>query len=612
MTPYRICIVGGGPRTTGLIERISANAPGAALDIDIVEPYEAGAGRVWRQGQSPLMWMNSRAGEVTMFTDDSVRCEGPIRPGPTLADWAQRIAPDLRLAPDLAAEARHVTAETFATRRLCGAYLQWCLRRALAGMPASVRVRTHAARAIGLREAAGGQLIALSTGDSVEADAVVLAQGNIDGIPAPPGSARLAPGYTADLDLTGLRPGQDVLVSGLGLAFIDLMALVTEGRGGRFSRSGDGVLRYLPSGGEPRLWAGSRRGVPYLPKPDPRRFGDQPDRPRFVTAASIRAAIADGTLWQLACKEMAWAYYLELATGHRRVRGDWLDFDRRFAALPWASPAMAALVASRVPDPADRLDLDAVAAPLAGRTFGSVDSLSTWMYGHVLANVRRAHDPRASAWAGIIRALIGIGVELTDLLSDSPELVTADTARRLGALSRLGAFIGSGPPPTRLEQLAALTEAGIVRFLGAGLITGVDTDGPYADSASLPGLRVRGAALVEARLPDDDVIRGGDPLLASMVAAGTGRAEDPDQGRLVVCPSTFRVVSAGGHRHPRRIALGSFATAGRLGAFSRPGMNEAFFRQNDTVARQLLELARRDDAVVTQTANPVRSASIAA
>lgn len=87
-----LVIVGAGPRGTGLIERIAANAPelyeGRRLDIHLVDPYPPGGGRIWRHDQSPLLWMNSMAEDVTMFTDDTVQQEGPIRPGPALHAWA--------------------------------------------------------------------------------------------------------------------------------------------------------------------------------------------------------------------------------------------------------------------------------------------------------------------------------------------------------------------------------------------------------------------------------------------------------------------------------------------------------------------------------------------
>src|SRR6185436_16402200 len=71
----------------------------------------------------------------------------------------------------------------------------------------------------------------------------------------------------ADLDLSPIAPDEPVLLRGLGLNFFDHMALLTQGRGGRFSGEG-ASLRYHPSGREPRLYAGSRRGVPYQARGD--------------------------------------------------------------------------------------------------------------------------------------------------------------------------------------------------------------------------------------------------------------------------------------------------------------------------------------------------------
>ncbi|MFH8753565.1 FAD/NAD(P)-binding protein, partial [Streptomyces rimosus] len=68
-----VVLVGAGPRGTGLVERLAANAPelygAASLDLHLVDPPPPGGGRVWRRDQSPLLWMNSMAEDVTMFTD---------------------------------------------------------------------------------------------------------------------------------------------------------------------------------------------------------------------------------------------------------------------------------------------------------------------------------------------------------------------------------------------------------------------------------------------------------------------------------------------------------------------------------------------------------------
>ena len=57
-----------------------------------------------------------------------------------------------------------------------------------------------------------------------------------------------------------------VIIRGLGLSFFDLMSRLTEGRGGQFQKAPDGLLVYHPSGREPHIFAGSRRGFPYRAK----------------------------------------------------------------------------------------------------------------------------------------------------------------------------------------------------------------------------------------------------------------------------------------------------------------------------------------------------------
>ena len=86
-----VVFVGGGPRTAGILERLAANRPellDAPFDIHVIEPHTAGSGRIWRYEQHPGLMLNSAAADVTMFTDGSVSCEGPVADGPALVDWA--------------------------------------------------------------------------------------------------------------------------------------------------------------------------------------------------------------------------------------------------------------------------------------------------------------------------------------------------------------------------------------------------------------------------------------------------------------------------------------------------------------------------------------------
>ena len=208
----RIAVVGAGPVGVGLAERLLANAGeligDLACEIVLIDPCPPGAGRVWRTDQSPLMRMNSLARDVTLFPGESVRCDGPARPGPALDEWAAATAagllpplPDPRLAEDL----REVAPGTFATRRLQGEYLSWFLGHVTAHAPSSVRVGCRTGRAIDLIEGPDGtQSVRLADGTRIEADAVVLALGHLD---ARPGGGHAEPAaFAAENGLLYLRP----------------------------------------------------------------------------------------------------------------------------------------------------------------------------------------------------------------------------------------------------------------------------------------------------------------------------------------------------------------------------------------------------------------------
>lgn len=104
LATFTLAIVGAGPRGVGVLERLSANAPellgGRRLVVHLIDPFPPGAGRVWRYEQSPLLRMNSMPEDVTVFTDESVRIDGPVRPGPSLIEWV-RLVRDGRIGWDV-------------------------------------------------------------------------------------------------------------------------------------------------------------------------------------------------------------------------------------------------------------------------------------------------------------------------------------------------------------------------------------------------------------------------------------------------------------------------------------------------------------------------------
>ncbi|GAA1293629.1 FAD/NAD(P)-binding protein [Pseudonocardia aurantiaca] len=623
-----IAIVGAGPRGVGILERIGASAPellaaGGPLDVHLVDPYPAGAGRIWRHQQSPLLAMNSMAADVTMFTDSSVVCDGPIRPGPSFWEWAQHLQdfgeppalPPEGVGPELAAELAAVTASTFPSRRLQSAYLGWVLREVIADLPPGVRVHLHATRATGLTEDGPTQVLHLEGAPPLLVDVVVLASGHLDAAPTPGeqalveraaelGLRYLPPEQTTDSDLSVLKPGETVLVRGLGLAFIDLVVLLFEGRGGRFEPDGDG-LRYVPSGAEPRLVAGSPRGATYHSKTHYALRADRPPLPRFFGPDVVDALIASGgpvelrdQAWPLMAKEIAWGWYHELFLGHPgRVRVPWAEFAARYAELDWDSPAMAALLADAVPDPVDRIDFTALDRPLDGLRARDLAALQPLVRERIAEDLRQHVDPAHTPHLGAFVAMLSVYGETTRLAGSG---VLSQRSRAFDLAWWQGFFnsVASGPPGFRVRELLALSRAGFVDFLGAGMWVDV-ADGEFrAGSATLEGAPpVTARVLVDARLPEPSASRTGDPLLAALVRDGVVSEDvltDTDgtvlrnTGLIRVRPADGAVVDAAGRVHPRLFAVGPHTTVKVAGAFTRPGMNAQSLRYNDAVARAVL------------------------
>ncbi|AXG77109.1 FAD/NAD(P)-binding protein [Streptomyces paludis] len=614
VTPSLV-VIGAGPRGTGFLERIAANArslyAGRRLDIHLVDPYPPGGGRIWRRDQSPLLWMNSMAEDVTMYTDDSVALAGPVREGPALHEWAAAAGSESGDGGDvedvLGAERAALTGQSFPTRRLQSAYLGWVYEQAVAALPPGVTVHLHPTSALRVSGPRGGRQRVWLAGraEPLTADLVVLTLGHLDGEPDAQqrelaefarrhGLLHLPPDFTSDSDLSALPAGEPVLTRGFGLAFVDLMVLVTEGRGGRWTGSDQedgGGLVYHPSGREPVLYVGSRRGVPYHSKIGYTLDGERPPLPRFLGPAQVDALLARDEpadhrrdVRPLIDKELGFAHYHRLFHAHpERTRGGWTAFEKAYAAAT-GGPELAALVAGAVPDPADRLDLGVLDRPLRGRGFASYDALQDGLRDYIAADLARRHDPSHSADLAVFYALLSVYGQLIRL---------GDAGDPDGRWHGFFSYLASGPPGPRLRQLLALSRAGVVRFLGPDTAIEADDErGVFrATSPAVPGEYVEARALVEARLPDPSPARTRSPLLRALYEEGA--AVTSSAGLVRVDPDDGRLLERDGTPHPRRFALGPFTTARSSGAFTRPRTGGPAFRQNDATARAALTLLAR-------------------
>ncbi|MCT9870993.1 FAD/NAD(P)-binding protein [Paenarthrobacter aurescens] len=622
-----IAFVGGGPRTAGVLERLAANRPvlfDGPLHIHVIEPHQPGSGRIWRYDQSPGLLLNSTAADVTMFTDSSVACDGPSVDGPGLSTWAAgvldgsiRDVPSFE--PHLLAQLRSLTPASFPTRQLQSKYLEWFFGRAVSALGPEVTVTVHRETATAVSAASGGghddgpHRVRLASGTEVVADVVVYALGHTDSLPDPE-SARLTgfaarhggfhapPSYTTDVDYSAIEPGQDVIVAGMGLAFVDLLVLLFEGRGGRFEERPDGELDYVPSGAEPRVWAGSRRGVPYHSKISSVLRGEPIARPRYFTAEAIDALLAEHQeldfrkhLWPLIAKDAGYAYYRELFTGYpSRVLGTWTSFESRFDTVDWYSAAREDLVNFSVPDSALRLDLENLDHPLSGCAFADHDTVQRSVAAYIQNDLNLRTSPDHSETLALFTALLFVYMDLGRLVPQ--ERLNARSQQAIhGWWHGFFSFVDSGPPSHRLREMLALHRAGFLKFLGPGMwVRADDAVGRFvAGSFQSPGV-VDASAYIEARLPSASVERSANPALADLHDAGLGTEQRlltsegaHSTGKLLVS-GNHEVLSPVGTSQRGLFAVGPWTSGWGAGAFARPNTNAAPFRENDALARRIL------------------------
>lgn len=595
----RTALIGAGPRGTSVLERLLANwAPDVAdatLHIDVVDPYPAGPGHVWRPGQSRLYLMNTQSFYPTVIPEDPA-VAAPLA-GDTFDRWRARQhgQPQASLTAEERAEIARLGSADFPSRALYGRYLRCTLDALLARLPPGVSVEFHETTAVSVRHAVTGSApgpspapraagsapraagaatgvaprrdprgrfdVELADGAVLAVDSVVLALGHLESRLNPEqrelkaaaeelGLLYLPPAAPADVDWSRVPPAEPVLVRGMGLNFFDVMGQLTEGRGGAFVTGRDGRLDYQPSGREPIIIAGSRRGTPYraksalsgyYPSAVTLRYCTESAVARFA-GAGIRPAF-DHDLWPLLHRDAIWAYYSTLA----RCRPEALFTDaavflpaleeslrpHAHSAAKWED-AVDTEIAAHV-RPAHRLDLLGLAAPLAGRSFGTRTELDAAVVEYLLDDARRSARAEDDPVKMAIGALHHGRAVLKAAVADGGITDESWVAGLRGWFEAFVEGLASGPPALRAEQLAALARAGVVRFVGpdpkfsvdrkAGTFTASSpwVGGGGAGGGGALGEAVAARTLIEALAPTNRVTMNESPLLEQLLGEGLVR-----------------------------------------------------------------------------------------
>jgi FAD-NAD(P)-binding len=603
-----VAIVGCGPRGLSILERLLIRLSGHTRLREVViwaiEPVEHGSGRVWRTEQPDWYAANATAAEVTAQSTDTVLPGGPS----TLVGWAAREG------------GSQLSAQDYPARRRYGQYLHDTFRQLCVSAPLGVRVRPVFGTATALIRVGGELRLCIDYGArELRVDKVVLATGHSS---LEPDTAHLllsdhahrhqsavciGPGIAADMPLDEIPSGSTVAVRGLGLTFYDVVRALSVGRGGAFGQS-QGRLRYVPSGREPRVIAGSRGGLPFLARAKLTEPAELAPRPVVLTAQRLRElrATAEATrgsaqldfaaqIEPLIEAELEHAYYRCIV---RRQCGD-RQADRFTADfIASGKDAVAAHALHGVPP----IDMAKLARPFADQTFDSAAMFRHRLLWLLRADVRRAEvgltrDPVKAASEALrsLRPALPDVVDFGGLLPESQR----DFLTRWVPMSFL---LSAGPPAAHVDQLVALIEAGVVDVIGpqarfaADEKTGLFT----VDSAVVGGPARAAHVLLDARAPGADLRHDRNPLLRQMLADGMISEYvnvDPvsrttfHTGGLAITRSPYRVIDGRGQSDPDIYAIGVVTQNTRwftqVGT-GRPGRDSPFCRDADAIAQDVL------------------------
>ncbi|MFJ4655861.1 FAD/NAD(P)-binding protein [Nocardia sp. NPDC088792] len=619
------CLVGAGPRGLSVLERLIANAeeflpPGARLRIHVVDP-QPGSGRVWRPDQPSELLMNTVAAQVTLFTDESVRMNGPVVPGPSLYEWATDPA---HHSPEEFANSCGLGPNSYPTRALYGRYLKWVLHTVIGRSSPRVSICLHRQRAVRLDDDPHGrQVVHLDDATVLRAmDAVILAQGHLPATPTPQ-ERRLAefadrhrlsyvlPGNPADSDLTGIGAGEPTLLRGLGLNFFDYLALLTVGRGGFFEHAGDTLL-YHRSGREPLLFAGSRRGVPYHARGENEKGAYGRHLPVVLTPAMISRLRRRGEqrsglsfrrdVWPLVAQEVETVYYVALLRSRHAPEAA-AELLAVSSAGPWTPRRRDRLLDNLGVETRHRWNWERIARPCGDRRFTSSAEFNAWLLAHLHVDVTEANLGNvANPYKAALDVLRDLRNEVR-LLVDHGGLSGSSYQDDLRDwYTPLNAYLSIGPPVSRIQETIALIEAGILTIIGPDADFDADpvTGRFIGGSPRVGGSRISASALIEARLPETDLARTEDPLLTWLRDTGQCAGyvvDDPRRpcrtGGIAVTPRPYRMIDVAGKVHPRRFAY-SIPTEGVhwvTAAGVRPGVDSVILGDADSIARAVLALA---------------------
>lgn len=607
----RIAIIGSGPRGMSVLERLvtitAENPPSQRVEIILIDEKKIGEGRVWNSAQSKNYIMNTLSTEISAFSGI-----GPVdgaKPGygPSFAQWWQANYDDFD------------SYQGFAPRAYYGEYLHYVYQTIQEHLPKNVFLFAMVDEVIDIELIENTCLLHMREQGDLNCNSVVLATGHpvneYQGqfkqfetfANTTAGISFIGGDSSSNIDFSQISPLENVGVVGLGLSFFDTVSELTEGRGGCFSTLDTDEYVYIPSGKEPRLFCGSRSGLPLLARGVNEKSSTYKHQHCIFTKAKIEKMRAragkdicfNSEIWCLIEAEVNLAYFEQWIANTSSI-----DAAQHFKSGVIdngisTSTQIALLASSYLDAEVKALDLKALARPFEKCRYETEkgwqeellalleQDLNAAQQGNVRSPLKSALDVLRHS-----RDEIRAAVDFGGLTAGSHKDFLYEYVPIISLLS-------AGPPLFRIKQLIALIKAGVVSIIPPKMAVSVESNGYHITSEVAPYCSQIVSTLIDARIPSTNIYLDKSPLIRNLFEKGVlssfmnfgSDGKNFDTAGVNVTESPFYPIGRDGVPRTNLFVLGIPTEHTRWfmqSGSSRPGHWIDFMIDADAVARGAL------------------------